>query len=761
AHVLRNAADLVHEGSESEPTVEAASRSIDILKQALSESLVQDLETLTSHRRLLATVAEDLATMIAVDHEEHASAKNLLKLRDDLHDSRLRVGMFGTTAAGKSTLTNALIGSSRLEQDLMKEGLGRTTRVITRILPVGTSPENDHRCSILRYKSAEEVATELAERLEDLSILKDELPGAAGKIDLADPAHRTWLETQVQSIDEKGSHQDRDKSNAIKAFLHGWRECQALLGTEVYYPADRFEEAETLIHGTNHQHATYVAERIVFHDNRLSRHGIELIDAPGVGAAAQDDDRALEIAQSSDAFVMVTDVSFQFMEPDRRFLTDAVDVTRGKRNNLLFVLNQISKIDPDQCSPPASTFDEAVSFQVDRLRHTLSDYGVDAAKIWPVDAAVGKVSRHMKFTQSDAKTKQQFNKYRFRDLDDVDANLAASRINELEENLIQHLTKHTYTDVMCDKVTRLEKEMTKYEDDLSSRILSIQNEIGVVQAQMDGHTMSRKRVQLQLDGFFAKRLPDALKEHQDELTNDINELMTQAINTIIEKMKKNWPKPKITFASVVNAAIEESAPIITDKIKCIRNKHEAYWIAIREQALTQELPDILRQYGNECPKRMLGIDKKHATRTRIEGLYGIQLGFFQKTFAGIWGAIYGFFKEGAPYEGQRNAIEAALRSNFENHLQHSLRSDVASWIEDDRKYLTQQTLDEFTAMMNEIESQINFKLEELNRHEHDRDEHEMRLRRFRDHAEAKLQDLREIRELIEKNRPFSPAQTTA
>jgi len=753
AQVLRNAADILQEGSDAEPSVDAATRSIDKLKQQLALPLVKDLETLSSHRRLLATVAESLATMISVDHEEHPNAKNLLRLRDDLYESRLRVGMFGTSAAGKSTLTNALVGRTKFEPDLMREGLGRTTRVITRILPVGVDPQENHRCSVLRYKTASAVATEIVERLEDLGIMKEEFPEASSAINLADPQHCKWLQTQVQSIERDGP-KDRDQSNVLKAFLEGWDECRSLLGTDVIFDAERFEEAESLIHGKNQPHASYVLERIIFHDNRLTQHGIELIDAPGVGAAVQDDDRALEIAQASDAFVIVTDVKFQFMQADRQFLTDAVDVTRGKRNNLLFVINQISKIVPDQCDPPVDTFDEAVDSQVDRFRATLAEYGVEAVKIWPVDAAAGKASRHMLLGKPNAKVQSKFESYRFRDLTDVEANLQASRIEQLEDSLIRHLTKHTYTDVMCDKVSRLEKEMAGYENDLSSRIVNIQKEIGTVEQEMEIHMKSRKRVQQRLDGFFYKDLPAQLSQHQDELDDDIASLVDLSINTIIDRMKRNWAKPKMNVPSLVNSAIEESSPIIANEIAKVRDKYEGYWIAIREKALTEELPDILSEYGNGLSMELERKNIENAMRKRIEALHDIHLGFFHRTFSTIWGTVVGLLTELAPYKGQRNAIEQALRANFANRLESRMYSDVVRWIRDDREYLGEQTLGHFTEMMDEIEAKIALKIDEIKRHEHERDAYEAKLKNFRDQAAAKLDDLREIRELIENHRPM-------
>lgn len=753
AQVLRNAADILQEGSDVEPSVDAATRSIDKLKQQLAAPLVKDLETLASHRSLLATVAESLATMIAVDYEEHPNAKNLLGLRDDLYESRLRVGMFGTSAAGKSTLTNALLGKTKFEPDLMREGLGRTTRVITRILPVGVEPSEGHRCSVLRYKSIHAVATEVTERLENLGILKEEFPDPLNPINLDDPQHRKWLESQVQSVGRDSSLQDRDQSNALKAFLEGWNECHTLLGHDSSFGADCFEEAEALIHGTRQPHASYVAERIIFHDNRLTQYGIELIDAPGVGAAVQDDDRALEIAQSSDAFVIVSDVKFQFMKEDRQFLSDAVDVTRGKRDNLLFVINQISKIVPDQCDPPVDTFDEAVDSQVDRFRATLAEYGVEAANIWPVDALAGKLSRHMLLGKPNGRVCSNFERHRFRDLTDADANLQASRIEQLEESLIRHLTKHTYTDVMCDKISRLEKEMVGYQDDLTARIDNINEDIESVEEGMEIHKKSRKRVRLQLDGFFSKQLPTQLKKHKKELDEDIASLIEFSIDQITEKIKRNWSKPKVTTIALVNSAIEESEPTIRREIARVREIHEKHWQKIREKALAEELPEILSEYGDVGSMVLKRKNIESVMRKRIQALRNIRLGSFQHAFAIIWGSINGL-RDGGYYDGQRKAIQQALRKNFASRVEEVMRSDVMRWVKDDRKYLAKQTLEHFTDVMDEIEAKIAQKIDEIKRHEHERDTYEVKLEHFRDQAAAKQEDLRELRKAIEKHRPM-------
>jgi predicted GTPase len=731
-------------------------------KDRLEGKPANDLETFREHRKNLADAAKELAALIRKQDKDDHAVKELGELSCQLGDHRFLVGAFGTTAAGKSTLVNALVGG---KEDLLTEGMGRTTLVVTRI----EKPDKKHPdgTSVLRYKTNEEVAQQLEEHLGDLGIDPEEIPESRR---LEDPAFRSWLNGQIEdatSNKEEGDADnlelaEREAVNSLKHFLSGWDECEQFLGDSRPFPAGKREQTDALIHKPKDEHACYVKERILYHANRLTGdHGIELVDAPGVSADAADTQRAVNMARKADAFVFVSSVGFQFMQADRRFLEDLDDSLHGDRKKkLIFVLNKTQTIDPYQCVPPVETAEEAIKAQEDRFRNTLAEHGFKDVHVLSVDAQCGKYARRLALPggESDEALNQRFDRARFPGRSEEE-NLKLSGIDKFESDLVNILLDLKYNHDVSEQVHKIEKIEADYRADLGKSIETYKAGVDKIQEELEKHRKSRKIAEMTLKGYQStwKERTDSIHAGKEDQCNDIlNDYFEKVLEDIMNGLsKRKGSKTK----TVVKEGIRGKLDWLVTQVKQARQGYEKEYRKIRDKTFREDLKDVLEQYGDdELPE--INIDhqeegERESIRYCAQSIIRLTNGeiFWAWAKGGAWDFVTFNLKEQKAFKGMIRDCLNKRRSSFIKRMNEVM----TGWIECDWHNFEEQTTNHFDHLMDNIGSRIKNRINAKKRWKGRENRRKKALERFHQASGEILEQLKEVRKAAEKRRPFEGA----
>ena len=120
----------------------------------------------------------------------------------------------------------------------MREGSGRTSRVITRIRMPDGEAEHGHFCTVLRYKTLEEAGYEIEQYLTILGASPEEPREPkcvehdsnleASPPDLSNPAVRETMRTRLTGVATSANMKVREAARTIRKFLDGWECCGRL-----------------------------------------------------------------------------------------------------------------------------------------------------------------------------------------------------------------------------------------------------------------------------------------------------------------------------------------------------------------------------------------------------------------------------------------------------------------------------------------------------------------------------------------------------
>ena len=731
-------------------------------KDRLEGKPANDLETFREHRKNLADTAKELAALIRKQDKDEPAVKELGELSCQLGDHRFLVGAFGTTAAGKSTLVNALVGG---KEDLLTEGMGRTTLVVTRI----EKPDKEHPdgTSVLRYKTIKEVVKQLEEHLGNLGIDREEIPKKIGR--LGDPAFHSWLKGQIEdatSNKKEGDANDPESSkteagNSLNHFLKGWGECEQFLGDSRPFPAGKREQTDALIHEPNYEHACYVKERILYHANRLTGdHGIELVDAPGVSADDADTQRAVSMARKADAFVFVSSVGFQFMQADRRFLEDLDDSLHGDRKKkLIFVLNKTQTIDPYQCVPPVETSEEAIKAQEDRFRDTLAEHGFKDVHVLSVDAQCGKYARRWALPGggSDEVLNRRFDHAKFTGRPGTEENLKLSGIDDFESDLVNILLDLKYNHDVSEQVHKIEKIEADYKAQLKKSIEDHEAGVDKIQEELEQHRKSRKIAKMALEGYQGKwkKRTDAIHADKEKQCNDIlNDFFEKVVDEIMNGLNKG-----VSTKTVVKRKIKGKIPWLVTKVKQARQFYEKEYRKIRDKTFKEDLTLILEEYGDdELPE--INIDhqeegERESIRHCAQSMIHVTSGeiTWANVGGGFWDLVTFDLKEQKSFKGIIWECLEKRRGRFIERM-HEV---MTGWIDCDWHNFEEQTTNQFEHLMDNIGSRIKNRINAKKRSKGKGDRSKKALERFHQASGEILEQLKEVRKAAEKRRPFEGA----
>lgn len=669
-----------------------------------AESEIDKYNRLRNELRSVTGEARELILSDTGDDSNHT--QKLKVVMDDLSRDDFRIGLFGVTAAGKSTFINALLG-----EQIMRPGNGETSKTIT-VLRAPTEVHS-HGDSLLQYKTYEELLQETLKYLNETEYLtKLDLEG----FDLREASTRQDLAAWFKEQTGRGNRAEESARKFIQALLAGWDQLAPRLGT-----VDRgdFATVDKMLHDgkTGETMAVFVKERHVFYSNPFTEKQFVFYDSPGVGSSlSRHTQVAEEAAQKVDAAILLTKVDYKFMPPEREFVRNVVDRRRKTSSNLLCVLNQIGRIDPLNEGRPLEEFDQCVEEECDRLRERLSDEDLGDLKIFPVDSKCAYYSKRAVAEDCSEEEKSQFRRSAISGFTDPggpdpDKNLDASRFLRMEEDLLLHLTKVKYRSFASKRLSDLEDICEDYRKDIEAEIHSMDLDIVHLEKVLKQHQENRKRVRRQLDGFM---LGEFAKE-VESIYGDIAERISELINKITEKAGQLYEEKYKSFSSTPSKFMEELnqelQKYLVKKVKRLRSRYEDNYEAIKLRVVNDEIPDIVSEYGNELKWSILLEDLDVATVYPVEGFEEIQPGFWQKT----WTYLVTWKKE------KRDAkLAEYVRKNFKAHLEGQLWMDLVRWIDDDREHCTNQVHKIFEDMADVIENRIKVQINALEQKESER-----------------------------------------
>jgi hypothetical protein len=746
---------LLEEGADTfEPSFKNVLEKIKVLNN-LPPSLADDLGSYRDSRDAIAGVAEEIAHLISAQEENEPSIDELLELSQNLKGHQFLVGAFGTTGAGKSTLVNALIDDG---ENCLREGMGDTTLVITRIEKSRDDEGLPHGACILRYKSLQDVDRDVEGLLGQIDI---DLADRPDPFSLRDPLCRKWLSGKIQDEQIGASWSEGPIKAALIHFVEGWDKCHEHLSSERPFEPSKRGEADQLIHKPNNSHACYVSERILYHNNRLTKeHQFQLIDSPGVSSNPMDTARAIRIARSADAFIMVNSVNFKFKEADRNFLEELSDCLDGDRSQkLIFVLNKIRDVIRDQCVPPAPTDEDAIIQEVEQMEESLKEFRFcqEDVRVLPVDARCGKDARRWsKMLKAQdpcadpSELKEKFGRTMFYGCIDAEENFQRSRLEEFEKTLIKNLLELRHQDAK-EQVSRIMSAVNTRVANVQKKIDDAENLISNIEAEQTQHEAKESEVELMLAGAHSK-IADQIKAEienccQDDAGKLLDEWLDRLVRHVEKKLDLRESKPLPKFSpQIIKESIRFLKSDLLRRIRFHRGDYEKKYKAMKSAMLNKQIPKIFKKHGDDI---LVDFKLQDAKRTQMdESLNFLNLGrkkdFFitlralfpdlLKIFTGDWNQPK--YRKLLREELKKRGIE--FKENLGKHM--------VGWILDDCREFKRQTTEKLEQIQKNIKTRILDRLSEKKKYQADAETRGEDLKDFLSQSQTIIGKLKSFRE---------------
>jgi len=719
---------------------------------------------------------ESIQALIKAHDEKHILLEELTEIQEELDNDTFKIGLFGVTAAGKSTLINALMRTS-----LLREGMGETTRTLTII----RHPDEKHPNGTVEviFKNIAQINKEVEKHLFHLGFLEDESDENSYNNYNFEDSH---FQSKLKKFAEKNESGDDEESLASRKFvrylLEGWKQNHPRLGISENMS---LKESDDLVHNSEAD-ASYVTQRIIYHDCPITKEKFTFIDAPGVGSAlARHTDEAVQLARSVDVAILVTKVDYKFMPADRKFLKDAMDAQRMQEgHNLLFVLNQIGRINPMQFEFPPKQFNEAVEHVVKELQERLAEENIKNAQIKAVDAACGQWSRRLVKDKEDQEADEQLSYYDFRPCrGDIECNLKMSRIEAFESYLRSHLTDIRYIGFLRSKKDRLHGLTDSYKKEMERIINEYGKKIKELKSKLKDHKNNRDLAQEPLDEYLKHTLPSKLKEEYKNIENEIQKIVNKTadiaakhyinyiqivkenIKQVIEKQKndinnredynffeKKRKRAKLGISEIPDIVKKKEFQKIVIKrtkneiyvdIQEMRKRYEEIYENLKNKAIYERIPHIISGYGKDIDFTISKNSLTQEVETSLKGLEDIQLTFWQDLFS-----FLSFIKK----TPRKEWIKENIHKNYRMKFQQNFEQDIVGWVKKDLASFTEQIKNKFTQLMNKIENRIKKQIDLAQQDDARRAYYKQKLEHFVQQTDEELSKLSELDKEIQRVR---------
>ena len=307
-------------------------------EQALADIRPFDESMLAQKEQPQAVVEEDTPVQAGTSHNTEAVIEQALKTAqavgnvqgfkevasyltkkvERLQQKDFTIALFGAFSAGKSSFSNALMGSK-----VLPVSPNPTTAAINKIRPV--TPDHPHETADVQLKTA-------AQLLEDIQGSYEAIGLQVGSLEEA--FNRSSEGVAVQLSDERlNVHK-----SFIRAFAEGYEEFKHKLGTVIRVGRDDFEKFVA-----QENKSCFVDNIDFYYDSPLTRMGVTLVDTPGADSInARHTGVAFDYIRNADAILFITYYNHAFAKADREFLIQLGRVKDAfELDKMFFIVNAI------------------------------------------------------------------------------------------------------------------------------------------------------------------------------------------------------------------------------------------------------------------------------------------------------------------------------------------------------------------------------------------------------------------------------------
>ena len=228
------------------------------------------------------------------------------------------IALFGAFSAGKSSFSNALMGSK-----VLPVSPNPTTAAINKIRPV--SENNPHETADVTLKTAQQL-------LEDIQASYEAIGLSVSSLEEAYNSANEGL--AVKLTDERlNVHK-----SFIRAFSEGYKQFESQLGTVLRVNREDFEKFVA-----QENRSCFVDNIDFYYDSPLTRLGVTLVDTPGADSInARHTGVAFEYIRNADAILFITYYNHAFAKADREFLIQLGRVKDAfELDKMFFIVNAI------------------------------------------------------------------------------------------------------------------------------------------------------------------------------------------------------------------------------------------------------------------------------------------------------------------------------------------------------------------------------------------------------------------------------------
>ena len=314
------------------------------------------------------------------------------------------IALFGAFSAGKSSFSNALMGSK-----VLPVSPNPTTAAINKIRPV--SENNPHETADVTLKTADQLLDDIKASYEAIGLSVSSLEEAY---------NRASEGLAVKLTDERlNVHK-----SFIRAYSEGFKQFESQLGTVIRVNRDDFEKFVA-----QENRSCFVDNIDFYYDSPLTRLGVTLVDTPGADSInARHTGVAFEYIRNADAILFITYYNHAFAKADREFLIQLGRVKDAfELDKMFFIVNAIDL---------ASTMNEEEEVK-NYVSNELQRFGIRFPRLYGVSSlmALREKVEHEDFQSGMAPFENAFHHFLKEELTALAVQALIEEVDKTEERL--------------------------------------------------------------------------------------------------------------------------------------------------------------------------------------------------------------------------------------------------------------------------------------------------------------------------------------
>ncbi len=320
-----------------------------------NEFLEKEKQSLTFDGKGEDVIQSALRTANAVKKidgfEEVASF--LMKKVERLKQKDFTIALFGAFSAGKSSFSNALMGSK-----VLPVSPNPTTAAINKIRPV--TDEHPHETADVHLKTAQQLLEDIQGSYQAIGLTVKSLDEAF---------ERAEEGLKVQLTDERlNVHK-----SFIRAFAQGFKAYESQLGQTIRVNRTEFERFVA-----EENRSCFVDNIDFYYDSPLTRMGVTLVDTPGADSInARHTGVAFDYIRNADAILFITYYNHAFAKADREFLIQLGRVKDAfELDKMFFIVNAIDLASTEEEEEEVKSY----------VRNELQRFGIRFPRLYGVSS---------------------------------------------------------------------------------------------------------------------------------------------------------------------------------------------------------------------------------------------------------------------------------------------------------------------------------------------------------------------------------------